>query len=215
MTARRIGIPLLFVVSGALTIGACKPKKTTDDPPPPATISSARETVPPAASFNATPSTQFADAAAVDGQTPYDTAKAYQANGQLWMARLHIEQLALGPNASKEDTELLLDICLAQPDMVCAEKCAKKLGRKLKLDGGAPAGSSSSAIANGEHKEPDTDVARARDLVLKSKLDDARKILEPKVLDGKASREEIRLLKTVCEKQGDRMCVALCASKLK
>ena len=59
------------------------------------------------------------------------------------------------------------------------------------------------------------ELARARDLVLKKQFDQARKALEPKVLDGKASREEIRLLKNICESQGDRMCVVVCEAKLK
>jgi len=70
-------------------------------------------------------------------------------------------------------------------------------------------------VAGQEHTEPDTELARARDLVLKKQYDLARKSLEPKVLDGKASREEVRLLETICERQHDRMCVALCESKLK
>ena len=131
------------------------------------------------------------------------------------MARLVLERKALGADATKEETELLVRICQDQADAACIEACARKLGRKIKMpDGGAPA----PAIAGGsapEHKEPDSDLARARDLVLKMQYEPARKTLEPKVLDGKASREEIRMLRTVCEKQGDRMCVALCDSKLK
>ena len=50
--------------------------------------------------------------------------------------------------------------------------------------------------------------------MLEAQLDPARKTLEPKVLDGKATREELRLLRTICDKQDDRMCVALCDSKL-
>ena len=62
---------------------------------------------------------------------------------------------------------------------------------------------------------PLTEAAKARDLVLKKKYKEARAILEPKVVDGKASNEEVRLLKTICKEQGDRMCVALCDTKLK
>jgi hypothetical protein len=66
-----------------------------------------------------------------------------------------------------------------------------------------------------EHQEPDTDLAKVRDLVLKGDLERARKALEPKVLEGKASREEVRLLRSVCITQKDRMCAALCDAKLK
>ena len=37
----------------------------------------------------------------------------------------------------------------------------------------------------GEHKEPDTDTARARDFILKGRMKEARDILEPKVIDKK------------------------------
>lgn len=210
----------LLALSGAalVTVGCDKlgGRKASDDPPPPPTIASATETVPPAASFNATPVAQFADAGNVDGKTPLEQARFYRASGQLWLARLHIEQKALGEDATKEETELLLEICMAQPDAACVEKCGTKLGRKIKFDAGAPVPiTSSNAVDAGEHREPDTDLAHARDLVLKMQLDPARKVLEPKVLDGKATREEIRMLRTICQKQSDRMCVALCDSKLK
>lgn len=170
----------------------------------------APESVPPAAPFNATPVADLADGSA---QSPYEQGKAFHAQGQLWMARLVLERKALGPDASKDETELLVRICQDQADAACIEACARKLGRKIKmLDGGAPPVAATGAT---EHREPDSDLARARDLVLKMQYEPARKILEPKVLDGKASREEIRLLRTLCDKQGDRMCVALCDSKLK
>ena len=201
---------------------SCKPK----DPPPeakdtaPVTTTSAPEVVPPAAPFNATPVAQFADAGNLDTQPPFEQAKVFETNGQLWMARLVLERKALGSDATKDETELLLKICSQQNDAACVEACGKKLGRNIKLDGGAPASKSSGSAAasagvGSEHKEPDSELARARDLVLKMQFEPARKALEPKVLDGKASREEIRMLKTICEKQGDRMCIALCDTKLK
>ncbi len=215
-------VALLGGIVGLLTSASCKPK----DPPDPnafdgaVPISTVRETVPPAAPFNATPVAQFADAGNLDTQPPFEQAKVFEANGQIWMARLVLEREALGADAPKEETELLVKICQEQGDRACLDACGKKLGRKIKLDGGAPAGPSSApsgaaAAVGQEHKEPDSELARARDLVLKMQYEPARKALEPKVLDGTASREEIRMLKTVCEKQGDRMCVALCDSKLK
>ena len=82
-------------------------------------------------------------------------------------------------------------------------------------DGGLPPRAAPSAERDGtEPGEPD-ELARARALVARAQYEPARKLLEPKVLDGKASREEVRVLRVVCEKQGDRMCVALCEAKLK
>jgi hypothetical protein len=107
---------------------------------------------------------------------------------------------------------------MQQNDESCVEQCGKKLGRKIKFTATAPKDTgppAASASVGSEHKEPETDLARARDLVLKNDYENARKTLEPKVLDGKASREEIRMLKTICQKQSDRMCMALCDAKLK
>ena len=217
--------PLLFTFGALFALGlsfaACKPK---DPPPDPdafdgaTPISSAREPVPPAAPFNATPVAQFADAGNLDTQPPYEQAKVFEANGQIWMARLVLERKALGEDATKDETELLVKICQQQGDTSCLDACGRKLGRKIKYDAGAPsaspAGSAPAAVGQ-VHTEPDSELARARDLVLKMQYEPARKTLEPKVLDGKASREEIRMLKTICEKQGDRMCIALCETKLK
>lgn len=199
---------------------ACKPKDPPDHRETPVVTASVPEVVPPAAPFNATPVAAFADAGNIDGQPSFEQAKFYEANGQLWMARLVLERKALGSDATKEETELLARICQGQSDAPCLEECSKKLGRKVKLEAGAPSGVGNTfptgvASVGAEHNEPDTELARARDLLLKMQLEPARKQLEPKVLDGRASKEEIRMLKTICEKQGDRMCVALCASKLK
>jgi hypothetical protein len=204
----------------AVPLGACKPKDPAPDPnerDAATPIASAREVVPPAAPFNATPVAQFADAGSIDGQSPFQQATFYEANGQLWMARLVLEPTALGSEATPKETELLAKICQQQGDTTCLDACGTKLGRKLKVDAGvftADAGKPG-AVAGQEHEEPDTELARTRNLVLKKQFDLARKQLEPKVLGGKASREEIRLLETICEKQHDRMCVALCESKLK
>ena len=217
---RRAGVIGLVASTCAVLAFACKPK----DPPadaqdaPPIVVPSAPEKVPPAAPFNATPVAQFADAGDLDKQSPFEQAKVFEANGQLWMGRLVLERQALGSDATKDETELLLKICMQQGDASCVEACAQKLGRKIKFDGGVVSGKaapSASASAGAEHKEPDTELARTRDLVLRMQFEQARKNLEPKVLDGRASREEIRLLKTICEKQGDRMCIALCDAKLK
>ena len=218
--------PLLLtfgvLLAVALAATACKPKEPPPDPDAfdgATAIPSAREPVPPAAPFNATPVAQFADAGNLDKQPPYEQARVFEANGQIWMARLVLERTALGEDATRDETELLVKICQQQGDTACLDACGRKLGRKIKYDGGAPSaaplGSVASAAVGQVHSEPDSELARARDLVLKMQYEPARKALEPKVLDGKASREEIRMLKTICEKQGDRMCVALCETKLK
>ena len=200
--------PLLSVL---VLPDACSTKKppAPDDPPPPV-IASATATVPPAL-FSSTPVSSFADAGALEGKTPYEQAHIYEESGQYWLARLVLEKKALGSDGTKAEIELLAHLCHQQGDEACVEDCSKRLGRKLKFDGGAP----KQQVAGGEHKEPDSDAARARDHLLKHRLKQAREILEPKVIDGKASKEEIRLLKSVCKEQGDRMCVALCDAKLK
>jgi hypothetical protein len=209
MTRRVVALALLLAPP---VVSACKKPKPEDAPPPePVTIAS-HEVVPPAAPFNATPLAEFADAGNIDGKPPFEQAKIYYAQGQLWMGRLVLEPKALGGDGTKEEAELLAKICQDQQDAPCVDACSKRLGRKLKMpDGGAPVPSKPLP----EHKEPDTELARARDLVLNAQPEPARKMLEPKVLDGKASREEIRLLKMICVSQKDRMCIALCDAKLK
>lgn len=208
---RELRAAIIVVVPVALV--ACdrfKPKKPLDqpEPVPPVVVTSAAP-VPPAMPLEAV------DAAVIDteGKTPLEQSKAYYAAGQNWMARLVIEQKALGASATKEETLHLAQICHDQGDKSCLDNCSKKLGKKLSFDGGVPrAGDAGGPI---EHQEPDTDVAKARDLLLKMQLVKARAILEPKVLGGTATPEEIKMLRMVCEKQNDKMCVALCASKLK
>jgi hypothetical protein len=206
--------PILALV--LVTFAGCDPKKASggdDEAQPSKPSASASAPLPPTprAAFSATPVSQFVDAGEIDGKSPYEQAKEYEATGQLWMARLILEKKALAPDATREETELLARICNAQGDDPCVAECSSKLGKKLKFDAGAPKG----ADAGREHKEPDTDVARARDLFLKKEYAEARKLLEPKVLDGKATKDEIRILKMTCERQGDRMCTALCDAKLR
>src|SRR5690606_35262001 len=109
------------------------------------------------------------------------------------------------------ELELLASVCHAQGDDEWVERCSERLGKELVFDAASP----EPVALPREHSEPMTDVARARDHVLRERYDEARAILEPKVLDGTASKEEIRLLKTVCTEQGDRMCAALCDAKLR
>lgn len=190
---------------------ACGGSKPASEPPPP-TIDSTPVPVPPVA-LSGVPVSAFADAAVPE--SPLEQARQYEENGQHWMARLVLEPKAMGADGTKPEVEYLAYICHEQADDACIEKCASKLGvsaKKMKFDAGAP---KRVAETPSEHKEPENDAAKARDLFLKKKPKEARDILEPKVVDGKASKEEIRLLKTICKDQGDRMCVALCDAKLK
>ena len=99
----------------------------------------------------------------------------------------------------------------ARDDEDCFKKCETKLGKKLHFDGGAPR----AFDAGRDPTEQKSDLVKARDFILRKEWDSARPLLEPKDLEGKASKEEIRLLKQVCQGQGDRMCIALCDAKLK
>jgi len=210
-----LAAPPLLSVAALLSVAtlpeACstkKPSPSADEPPPP--VIATPSPVPPVA-FSGAPVSSFADAGNIDGKTAYEQAHAYEAGGQYWLARLVLEKKAFGEDGTNAEIELLARICHQQGDDACVEGCGKRLGKKLKFDGGAPR----TPLPSGEHKEPETDAARARDHLLKHRLKEAREILEPKVIDGKASKEELRLLKSVCKEQGDRMCVALCDAKLK
>jgi hypothetical protein len=194
----------------AMGATACSKKAPPPDEPPPV-IASAVATVPPVALSGVAPVSAFADASVADDKPPYEQARTYEAGGQHWLARLVLERKALGSDGTKREIELLASICHEQGDEACIDECSKRLGKKLKFDARSPR----QALAAGEHKEPDNDAARARDHLLKRRFKDAREILEPKVLDGSASKEEIRLLRNVCQQQGDRMCTALCGAKLK
>lgn len=210
-------IRLRSIVLGCVLVGivpACdnlfgKKPPPVEEPPPPPVASTSR--VPPTI-LGATPLGEFADAAVdPEGKTPLEQARVYESRGQVWLARLVLEKTATASTASREEIEFLGFLCHQQGDMTCVDECGARLGKKLKFDGGVRRGPD----APGVHSEPDTDLARARNHVLKGDADSARKILEPKLLDGKASKEEIRLLKTVCEEQRDRLCVVLCDTKLK
>jgi hypothetical protein len=163
---------------------------------------------------NGTPVEVFADAAFdPEGKTPFEQAVAYEASGQLWVARLLIEKKALSAEGTKQEAELLAKICDAQEDEDCLGQASDKLGRKLKLSGGSTVepGAGPSPV---EPARP-SDLEWASDLFRKRKLTAARKLLEPKVLAPSPDPAEIALLKQVCEVQKDRVCVALCDAKMK
>ncbi len=191
----------------AFVIVACS--KTDPAPTPTRVSASAAPKVPPVL-VGATPAEGFADASSIDGKTAYDQARTYEESGQHWLARLVLEKKALGSDGTRAELELLAAICHEQGDDPCVEACSARLGRKLVFEAGAPRPS----VQPGEHQEPTSDAARARDLLLKHRLVEARRILEPKVVDGKSSPEEVRLLRSLCQEQADRMCVALCDTRL-
>lgn len=195
------------IFAGGLVAQDCKSgsKKPEETPPPP--VTSATVPVPPAL-----PVADFdASMEALEGKTALESARIYEGRGQDWMAQMSLEKKAFGPDGTKAEIEFLAHICHKREDDDCVKKCEMKLGKKLHFDGGAP----KPIDAGRDPKEHTSDFAKARDFVLKKEWDSARPLLEPKVIDGKASKEEIRLLKQVCQGQGDRMCVALCDAKLK
>jgi hypothetical protein len=205
-------IRTVFSIAAISALGGalydCKPgsKKPPDEPPPPP-IPSATTPVPqamPVADFDAAMEP-------LDGKSALESARILEGRGQDWMAQMTLEKKAFGPDGTKAEVEFLGYICNKRDDEECMKKCELKLGKKLHFDGGAPRAFDAGRDPN-DHK---SDLVKARDFVLKKEWDSARPLLEPKVLEGKASKEEIRLLKQVCQGQGDRMCVALCDAKLK
>lgn len=195
--------------AGGLLSQDCKSgSKAPEEPPPPPPIPSTTAPVP-----QAMPIGDFdASMEALEGKSPLESARIYESRGQDWMAQMSLEKKAFSPDGTKAEVEFLAYVCHKRDDEDCVRKCETKLGKKLHFDGGAPKGP---IDAGRDPKEHHSDFAKARELVLKKEWDSARPLLEPKVLDGRASKEEIRLLKQVCQGQGDRMCVALCDAKLK
>lgn len=184
---------------GTLCAGACKPSGAQEDkrPAPSASV----------APIEATPVTAFLEAGVAD-ESDIAHVRELAKNGQVWMARLLIEPRALSPQGTREELELLLDLCGRQGDDACVQNCSTKLGRKapvvLRPDAGAR-----------DAGAPASDLTRARDFVTAKQPQRARTLLEPKVLGGTASLGEIKLLGEICKAQGDKMCVALCEAKSK
>ncbi len=82
-------------------------------------------------------------------------------------------------------------------------------GARAQYDAGAPATTASTArpIASG------SDIDREGQLAL-TQRELAKKSLEGKVYSGRASTDEIRLLKSLCKEVGDRNCVEMCRKML-
>lgn len=199
----------LLVLFAPLALVACDffKKKPPEDPPP--DVQPAPSRTPQ--TFDPAPLNAFSDASTIDGKTPLEQARVYESNGQLWLARLVLEPKALASDGTKEEATLLGSICARQGDAACVDRCSAKVGKKLTFDAGVAGGS----LDAGVHKEPDTDAARARAMFLSGDLKGAHELLEPKLLANKANKEEIRILKQVCEKEENKMCVALCDAKLR
>ncbi len=157
----------------------------------------------------AEPVNAFADAGAIqEDKTALQQAQEYHDRGQNWLARLLLEKRALSPEGTPQEVQLLASICEAQKDAACIDACGKKLGKKIKWDAGG-------AVPPGSPERPAaTDFTKARDLHLKHMDREARALLEPRVIDGKAPPEEVRLLLEICSAQKDRMCMALCKKQL-
>jgi len=205
-------IRTVFSLASLTALGAfgydCKGKNAPTDPPPPPSAASAEVTTPPPAM----PIAEFdASIEVLEGKTPLETAHIYVDRGQYWMAQMSLEKKALGRDGTKAEAEYLGYICFVRDEPDCIKQCEAKLGKKLKFDGGMPAVPASARM----HEEPKNDLADARTHVLKQEYKEAHDILMPKVVDGKASKEEIRVLKQACQGEGDRVCIALCDAKLK
>jgi len=196
---------------------------SNETPPDPAnvpgsvTLTGPSITAKPQVLVTALPVSAFSDAGlGAEDKTVFQQAKEYHERGQNWVARLLIEKIALGANGTKDEAELLLDICKAQGDGACVQDCARKLGRKIAFDAGAPLAPPTTPLPPTSAERPlaDTPFTKARDLHLKKRDKEARALLEPRLLDGKAAPEETRLLLEICNAQKDRMCVALCNKQL-
>jgi len=208
-----------YLLFGAVGLALLPSKCGSGDPAPtdPSSVPiSVTVTGPPLATSGpqlvvAQPVSAFGDAGPAPGEkSVYEQSKEYHELGQNWVARLLIEKRALGEAGTKDDVELLLSICKAQRDAGCVQSCAQKLGRKIAFDAGAPASPSTPLI---EHPS-ETPFSKARDLHLKKRDKEARAILEPRVIDGKAPAEETKLLLDICTVQNDKMCIALCKKQL-
>ena len=212
MTARTTtkAVALMSLLAG---LGACD-KLTQKAPAPDPAATAPVATAPPVVSAPRVPPVGIAsaavndkvDAAVFETGTPLEKARAHLASGQVWMARLVLEPVAFGEKGGEEELETLASICAKQHDRECIEKCEKKLGRKLKLDAGVV------SVVSKEKVDSKTEVKAREGRAASAAL---RKLLEPKVLSGAATPDEVRMIMDICKAQSDRRCVALCESKLK
>jgi hypothetical protein len=206
---------LALVVSTGLLPAACEHKiGQDDDTATTAATVTPMNLPPPMPAISSLPVSAFMPDGGDDDTLAQ--AKKYEANGQYWLARLLTEPLAFSDDSRPEEVALLARICDKQDDDACVAKCNAKLPKNMQLaikkrDGGGARTSTSFPSAR---PDDTTDFAKAQKLLLAGKAKDARAILEPKLLDGRATSDEIRLLREVCKAQSDRMCVALCTSKL-
>ncbi len=150
----------------------------------------------------AVPLESLSEAGVMEGEkSPIDQAKQYDAEGRVWLARLVIEKKALGKEGKPDEIAFLKHLCEEQQDSDCIDACVLASGGKVKRSKDAGA--------------KQTTLGMAEELVKKGKNAQARKLLEPEVLSGSAPAEEIQFLKSICAKQKDKTCVALCEAKLK
>jgi hypothetical protein len=212
VTVKLLSLSLLALMAASGALPAACERKIGEDDPKPAT--QATTTLPTVPSYSAIPVSDFN----LDGGDDVLTlATKYEANGQYWLARLLMEPRALSEDGKTEDLVLLARICDKQEDDACVIKCNARLPKNLQLpvkkrEAGARAPMPSSLAS--ARPDDNTDFGKAQRFLLTGKSQDARAVLEPKFLGGRASLDEIRLLREVCKSQGDRMCVAMCNSKL-
>jgi hypothetical protein len=207
-----VAVPALLLL--AALPRACERKIGEDEngfPIQPSATSSPPSIPTPAPPISGTPLSAFLPDGG--GDDTLTQAKKYEANGQLWLARLLVEPLALADDGKQEEVLLLSRICDKQEDDGCIERCNAKLPRNLQTQVKKRDGGRGISIAP-PRPDDNSDFGRAQRLILGGKPKEARAILEPKVIDGKSSPEETRLLREACKAQNDKMCVALCNSKL-
>jgi hypothetical protein len=115
----------------------------------------------------------------------YTEAYDCKTNGQLWRAHLILEAHALSTEGTRDEVKLLQEICKAQEDQECLDKCTAKIT-------GKPVESS---------------IDRLHDLAVKNPKA-ARATLKAKQAKQALSAEELEVLQGACERLKDKACLA-------
>jgi hypothetical protein len=115
----------------------------------------------------------------------YTEAYDCKTNGQLWRAHLILEPHALSLEGTRDEVKLLQEICKAQGDQECLDKCTAKIT-------GKPVESS---------------IDRLHDLAVKNPKA-VRTTLKAKQAKQALSEEELEVLRGACERLKDKACLA-------